>query len=509
MGSSTQEQRLQMVMSVRSDLPIFSASCLAILDKSGQRVPLLFNRAQAYVHQRIEEQRTRTGKVRALVLKGRQQGVSTYVAARLYQKTSLNTGKRALIMAHEAKASSNLFKMVKRYDENNPLAPTKGATNAQELIFGKLDSGYKVATAGSKDTGRSLTAQYLHASEFGFWDNAQSHLAGIGNAIGDIPDTEIIIESTGNGLGNAFHLMWQAAERGDGEYIAIFVPWWWQDEYRATVPDGFTLSTADELYQRTYGLSLEQMAWRANKIATYGLGFEWLFDQEYPATPNHAFKSPTANPLIPPDIVANAMTSEFRDRYGVRIIACDPAEFGDDRTAIVHRHGRIVHRLEAYEKRGPMEVTGMLANYWNELRPDALVVDRIGIGSGIVDRLRELQIPVIGINSAERAEQHDTYANRRAEMWWRMKDWFEDTPCRIPNDMALASDLSAPGYKHNSNGLKLLESKEDMRKRGIRSPDCGDALALTFAVSVAPATVQASNSRYGSSGAVPATSAGY
>ena len=500
--------RLQILKRVREDFQIFGAECLQILDKSGQKQKLVFNRAQAYVHERLEAQKKRTGKVRALILKGRQQGISTLIGGRYYHQVSMRSGKRALIMAHEAKATANLFGMVKRYDDHNLLAPSKSATNAQELIFGSLDSGYKVATAGSKDTGRSLTAQLFHASEFAFWDNPQQHLAGIGNAIGDIPGTEIILESTGNGIGNAFHLMWQAAEAGEGEYIAIFVPWFWQPEYTAAVPEGFELSTEDSEYQETYKLSIGQMVWRRNKITTYGVGFEWLFDQEYPATPNHAFVSPTANPLISPNLVARAMNNDFRDKYGVFVIGCDPAEFGDDRSTIVFRHGRVVYRIETYEKKGPMEMAGLLARYWLDYKPDALLVDRIGIGSGIVDRLKEQNIPVIGVNSAERADDHATYANKRAEMWWRLQKWLDDFPVRLPNDMALMSDLVGPGYKHNSNGLKLLEKKEDMRARGIRSPDIGDALALTFAVEIAPMSENAERSG-GSPGAVPATSAGY
>lgn len=510
MGGLDHESTQALLAELRRNFEFYAASNLSILDKSGSATRLVFNRAQQYVHERLEQQLRETGKVRALILKGRQQGISTYVGGRFYQKVSMIPGKRALIIAHEAKATSNLFNMVKRYDDHNPMAPSKSATNAQELIFGKLDAGYKVATAGSKDTGRSLTAQLFHGSEFAFWDNAQQHLAGIGNAVGDIDGTEIILESTGNGLGNAFHVLWQSAEAGIGEYIAIFVPWFWQDEYRAKVPADFELSAEDLKYQAAYGLDLEQMAWRKNKIVTYGAGFEWLFDQEYPATPSLAFQSPTSNPLITPTLAAQAMNNEFRERYGSFIIGCDPAEgVGKDRTAIAFRHGRTCFKIEAHPDLTPMQVVGRLATFWNELKPDALVVDKIGIGSGIYDRLIELRIPVIGINSGMAAERSDVYANKRAEMWWRMKEWLENAPCRIPNDMALLSDLAAPmGNKHTSNGLKLLESKQDMFKRGLRSPDLADSLALTFAVTVAPrdSDLPAQGPAQGSR---PATKAGY
>lgn len=498
------------IASSRDSFPVFAGSSLKIKDKQGQFRTLGFNKAQWYVHDQLERQKARLHYVRALVLKGRQQGISTYIGGRFYHRTVFTPGTSTLIMAHEAKATANLFKMVKRYDEGNPFAPAKAATNAQELIFGAIGSDYRVATAGAADTGRSLTAQLFHGSEFAFWQNAQEHLAGIGNAIGDVPGTEIILESTGNGLGNAFHQLWLAAEAGMVDFVPIFVPWYWQPEYALPVPDGFQLANEDEAYRQAYGLSMEQMVFRQRKIATYGQGFEYLFDQEYPATSTLAFQSPTANPLISPITVARAMRSTFRDRYGSFVIGCDPAEFGDDRTAIVFRHGRVVFRIEAHSKKGPMEVAGMLARLWLDMRPDALIVDRIGIGSGIVDRLKEQQIPVIGLNSAERAENAEVYGNRRAEMWWRMKEWLEDSPNRMPNDMAMASDLSAPGFYHTSNGLKMVEKKEDMRdKRKLRSPDLADALALTFATGIAPAEHGGGHHSQGSAGAPPASPAGY
>lgn len=471
---------------LKADLELHCETCMFVKNKAGKKEPLRFNRAQRYVHQRIEEQRLKTGKVRAIVLKGRQQGISTYIGARFYAKSSIKTGQNAFIVAHEQKATDNLFKMVKRYHANNPFAPSTTATNAKELVFGKLDGGYQLATAGSKDVGRSNTAQLLHASEFAFWDNAPLHMAGLGNIMPNEDDTEFIIESTANGLGNAFHDLWQQAEAGNGEFIAIFVPWFWQEEYTAPVPSDFELTADDQKYKDTYGLTMGQMVWRRNKILTYGTGFEWLFDQEYPATAALAFRSSTTDPLISPNTVMAAVNSAFRHRSGPLLIGCDPAEYGADRTAIAFRHGRVVYRIEYHEKKGPMEVAGMLATYYNELKPDAIFIDKIGIGSGIVDRLRELNIPVIGVNSASRAEDPERYANKRAEIWYRMKEWLEDEPNRLPNDAALIADLAAPSYKTSSNGARLIESKDDMKKRGIRSPDGADAVAMTFAENVIP-----------------------
>jgi hypothetical protein len=503
------EDKVLAIKRYREDFPLFARNCLSILDKSGKSVPLILNRAQSWTHERIEEQLARIGRVRALVLKGRQQGLSTYIGGRFYAKTTFNFGTRAFIVAHEQKATDNLFTMVKRYHDHNPLAPSTGATNAKELVFDLLDGGYKLATAGTKDVGRSNTAQLLHGSEFGFWDNAQMHLAGIGNTIGDIPGTEIILESTANGRGNAFHTMWQDAEAGKSEYMPIFVPWYWQDEYRATPDPKLDLSEEDVLYMQAYGLDMAQMQWRRNKIATYGAGFEWLFVQEYPATPSEAFVSSTRNPLIAPTVVSRAANNlGYSDQQGVVIIGCDPAGDGEnsDRTAIVWRRGRTVLRVETYDNKDEMQVAGILADYWlrgngRGVMPDGIVIDKGGLGAGIYSRLRELNIPAHGVMFGERAQDDELYADKRSEIWWRMQQWFADYPNRIPPDPELISDLSAPAIDDlDSSGRKKLESKKSMRKRGIRSPDAGDALALTFAIPIAPrasaSTVQAASGRH-------------
>ena len=342
-------------------------------------------------------------------------------------------------------------------------------------------------------------------SEYAFWDNAQMHLAGIGSTVGDVPGTEIILESTANGLGNSFHELWQAAEAGQNEWIPIFLPWFIQPEYRAPVRPDFVLSDDDAKYQQAYGLDLEQMQWRANKIATYGKGFDWLFAQEFPATAAEAFQSATQNPLISPSDVMEAVNSKFKERQGPLVIGCDPAEEGMDRTAIVFRQGRTAFRIEYHERKRPMEVAGILAGYWTEHKPDGLFVDKGGIGSGIVDRLRELGIPVIAVNFGERATDTELYENKRAECWWRMKEWVEDHPNRLPNDAAMIADLIAPQPMVTSKSKRLLESKKDMRKRGIRSPDGGDALAVTFAEPVN----QMSNLLAGRSAPAAPTTAGY
>src|SRR5690606_28452358 len=231
-----------------SSLPDFSQCFLRIRKKSGKVEPFLFNRAQHYLHERLEEQLNETGKVRAIILKGRQQGCSTYVQARFFHKISTQRGKKAFILTHESEATKNLFDMTKRYYDLLPrgLVPEPDTSSAKELKFKSLSSGYAVGTAGNRAVGRSQTIQLMHASEVAYWQHAEDHSKGILQAVPNDDGTEIIMESTANGLGNYFHSMWLSASSGQSDFQSIFIPWYWQDEYRSPLKEGATGCTDEE-----------------------------------------------------------------------------------------------------------------------------------------------------------------------------------------------------------------------------------------------------------------------
>lgn len=275
---------------LKDDFEFFARNCLKIRTKEGKVLPLHLNSAQRHVHRLLEEQKVKTGRVRAIILKARQEGCSTYVQARFYHQLIHAKGKRAFILTHEDKATQNIFEIAERYYKNCPtqVRPKLQASNAKELIFGKLDSGYGVATAGKKDTGRSATIQLFHGSEVAFWPHAENHAAG---AMQTVPrdGSEIILESTSAGPSGLFYKYWKDAVEGKSEYIPIFVPWFWQDEYRAEVSEDFELTAEEQSYKDEYGLDDEQIAWRRAKISElYGVH---RFRREYPATPEEAWSA--------------------------------------------------------------------------------------------------------------------------------------------------------------------------------------------------------------------------
>lgn len=484
---------------LKDDLEFYARNCLKIRTKTGQVEPFAFNRAQRYINDRIEEQRAKTGRVRALILKGRQQGCSTYVGARFYWKTTWAGGRRTFILTHEDQATQNLFEMVNRFHENCPefVRPSTGAANAKELFFDTLDSGYKVGTAGTKGVGRSSTIQLFHGSEVAFWPHAETHAAGVLQAVPDADDTEVILESTANGVGNLFHQKWRDAERGVGDFIAVFVPWYWQEEYRKALPEGFELDDEERQYAKLYDLDLEQVAWRRNKIAE--LKDPNLFKQEYPATAAEAFQMSGHDSYIKPALIAEARKAEC-DASGPLVIGLDPARFGDDASAMARRRGRKVIKVERRHKLNTMECAGWAKQVIDTEKPARLFIDVGGLGAGIYDRLIEMGygavVRAVNFGSApfEPPKLGDDGKpigggplNRRAEMWRNSKDWLEDPAgADVPDDDALQADACGPGYKYNSSTLLQLEKKEDMRRRDAPSPDGWDAVALTFAEPVAP-----------------------
>ena len=274
---------------LKTNFPYFAKSCLNIRTKKGDEKRFELNKAQHYIHKKCEEQLAKIGMVRALILKGRQQGCSTYTEARFYHKVSQNRGKRAFILTHEHEATANLFDMVRRYHDGNPFAPSVSSSNAKELMFDKIDSGYKVGTAGNKAVGRSQTLQLFHGSEVGFWPNGEEHLAGVLQAVPSESGTEVILESTANGVGGVFYEMVQAAQRGEGNYQLIFVPWFWQPEYVMLCPVDFVRTKQEEQMVESLGLTNNQLYWRRNKIME--LRSDELFRQEYPISANEAFIS--------------------------------------------------------------------------------------------------------------------------------------------------------------------------------------------------------------------------
>lgn len=484
------------------DFVQYAPACLKVLDKVGQLVEYQLNEAQLMLHRMAEAQLAERGLVRIIVLKGRQQGISTYVGGRFYWKASTQYAKRFVILTHLQEATDNLFNMVKRYHDNVPPAikPKTKFDNAKELNFDRLGTKYNVATAGSRGTGRGGTAQYFHGSEVAFWANAKAHMAGIGQIIPFAEGTEIFLESTANGVGNLFHTMVMNALKGKGDYRLCFIPWTVQTEYqRPLPPEGVEWEPEELEYQRTYSVTDQQLYWRRLKIEDDFGGDASIFDQEYPATVDIAFMAGATKALIHPRLVQQAINTQLRDRVGEEplILGVDPAEYGDDDTALALRRGRKVLWTKRWSKMGNAEVAGRIARILRKYEDaedpiDAVCIDVTGVGTGVEAFLtNDGHNNIYRVHFGEKPLDEEKYVNRAAEMYGEMKDWFShaNKTVDIPNDVVLQAELGARQYSYDGLRRRLrLQSKEDMRKEGLPSPNTADALALTFAVSVRPRT---------------------
>lgn len=282
------------------DFAHYSERCLSVRSKAGGVGPFLLNPAQSLLEEAAERQIARNGRVRLLILKGRQMGVSTYIEGRFYWKTSHRKGVRAFILTHRDQATQNLFAMAKRFHASCPalVRPRTGTSNVHELQFKDLDSGYRVATAKAPGVGRSETIQYFHGSEVAFWPNAEEQVSGALQAVPDQPGTEVWLESTANGMGGLFYDLCLAAERGEGDYELVFLPWFTHPEYQRSAPAAWEPPAAFEEYAALHGLSREQCYWAYRKNAELALASKaspeelcWKFRQEYPANAQEAFQT--------------------------------------------------------------------------------------------------------------------------------------------------------------------------------------------------------------------------
>lgn len=165
----------------------------------------------------------------------------------------------------------------------------------------------------------------------------------------------------------------------------------------------------------------------------------------------------------------------------------DVARFGDDRTALVKRYGNTVLEAgQSWRGKDLMTVAGMIKREYDEtpdrLKPHSIMVDSIGLGAGVADRLREHSLPVCDVNVGESAPNDDKFVRLRDELWWKGREWFLGRDVAIADDPTLVAELSAVKYDYTSSGKIKIEQKDDLKKRGLRSPDIADAFLLTFAM---------------------------
>ena len=492
-----------------ADLPAFAVILAKIATKT-EILPLKLNRPQRLIHTALEGQLALLGLIRAIELKARQIGSTTYFAARNCHACLFAPRKRpvrAMIMAQDDGTATHIKGMYDLIWDHLPPALRIDRTRSNDHESEWANGSSVVAHTASTPTGkRGKTIDRLHSSESAYWPHADAHMAGTFSQIGSIPGTEIVLESTAAGASGDFYERWRSAQAG-GKWLPIFIPWFEMEEYWTPPPPGFTLShdkpndliVCEHEYAQRFGLDMGRMYWRRLLIEEKSQGGRdgsLIVAQEYPSSPDEAFLSGGEAAFISP---AHVEAARKRNeplvgfaRNMPLVLGVDPAtSHGQGVSCIVRRKARIAYGL----KRMPGVDLDQLAQQVYEIakaeRAALVCVDTSeGTGIALVDRLSRmagLGGKVHGVRFGDRAHSPLRYANRRAEIYDRMREWMrtatipdEQPP---PGQASLASELvSVRRRGMASEKLLQLEAKEHVIQRIGKSPDGADALACTFGV---------------------------
>ncbi len=288
----------------REDFDFYAPHVLRILPMDREWMPLRFNPAQLLLHRALERQRVQGLPMRAIVLKSRQTGISTYVQARGFHTCHMREGRKFLTLAHKLESAKHLFDMSRGFHDHLPkqgvLSDRKRIANRREIQF---DNGSTIQVEVVGEV-RSYTCDVLHLSETAFWLEPQKTMRSIRQTVPRRPNTIVVIESTPNGL-NYFHDLWVRAVRGKSGYAPVFIAWF-NDTESLTVDPWFTENDLDPEERRLmdqFGVTLRQLAWRRMKIEDDCDGDLDAFNQEFPSDPETCFLS-SSRPVFDTDGMA-------------------------------------------------------------------------------------------------------------------------------------------------------------------------------------------------------------
>lgn len=359
-----------------------------------------------------------------------------------------------------------------RWQQRSPLLQAAFSWSAERITYNQApETWFASARQWAKGADASQQANTLagiHAD----------HVAFLVDEAGGIPDA--VVAAAEAGLANAEESRGTTARlilAGNPTHLSGPLyractrerPLWWVKEISGDPDDP----------QRAPRISVE---WARDQIAKYGRDNPWVRINVY-----GEFPQGQSNALVGADVAAAAARRELEaEMYedAPRVLGIDVARYGDDRTVFFARQGRRAFTPKVLRNLSTMEVAAHAAASIDKWQPDAVFVDATGVGAGVVDRLLQLGYPVQGVDAASRAlTASPRFVNRRAEMWWMMADWLKG-PVAVPDDAELLAEVTAPTYRFDAGGRLQLEGKQELKSRGLPSPDKADALALTFSAPV-------------------------
>jgi len=335
-----------------------------------------------------------------IVLKARQMGLTTWVAARFFLKTITQPGTMTLEVAHTQEAAEEIFRIVHRFLDWLPDGlrdgPLKtGRSNVRQIVFPRIDAQYRVVSAADRNAGRGMTLQNLHCSELARWPrNAANVLAGLRAALA--PGAEMVLESTPQGVGGCFHDEWQRAH--EMEVVRHFFPWWMEQRYRAAAADEASLTDEEHGLMAQHGLNLNQIAYRRRIRAD----FRGLARQEFAEDPESCFLASGESVFELAAVEArlqSVMDATMARRNGEMeiwlppvkgkqyLVAVDPAGGGSQGDYSAAQVLEIETGLQCAEFAGHvggLELARLITDLATEYNGAWLVVERNNHGSGVL-----------------------------------------------------------------------------------------------------------------------------
>lgn len=366
-------------------------------------------------------------------------GAFSVWAIKYHSNINISFGSRKSELVDKSGDPKCIFEKIRAFIYNLPdiLRPDIESDSLMKIA---ASNGSTITGEGGDQIGRGGRSRIYFVDEAAFIERPEKVDAALSM------NTDIRIEvSTPNGTGNPFY------RKVHGGQLPVFV-FDWRDDPRK-----------DEDWYRKFCRENDPIV-VAQEV-----------DRDYNAS--------VADNLIDGKAVAEAMnrTVDF-EIFGPKIVSCDAARFGDDRTVIGLRQGRILHWIDVHQNISTTQIVGILVNIIEECSPDAVFIDTVGLGAGVYDQLLEKYDAnlIRSVEGGRRAKEYKKYRDVNAECWAKMRDWF-NSEVVIPNIDGLESEFSSRKYSFDSDGRLVLEKKSDMKKRGVRSPDIADMLALTFA----------------------------
>ena len=491
----------------RSDFPAYCKSALQVFSKNDRYEPFVLNPVQQAIWTVVQEMLADSGSVWLLILKARQMGVSTFVAALYFWLMHLTPGgKRAFLLAHEDEAAKKITAIYQGYWDRHPRALrrplSRSSTEGLSFVHG---GGLETGTASTPSGGRGGTVSLYQGTEVAFWRHYAAHSAGSMQQVPWRPGSMMILESTANGPVGGFYERWRNAELGRGRFRPLFFPWTFDPEYTCDVPRGFELSREppNEIvlsefdYQREHGCTMGQMAWRREKIeelSVDGMDGALLFTQEYPITAREAFLQTTGKSLLSPAQVEAARLRPTKltelDYMSPLILGLDPATgHGRDASALTFRRGFKQYRLDRKRGLDAWQLTDYVYTQFCEEEADRICIDTSDhTGKQVYAELMRRSATAgkcIGVEFGGRPSDRQKWYNKRAEIWWRAATWIADGGAIVdehnPDGQTIASELLSVETKSGNERVIQIEAKADVIKRLGWSPDGADSLAVTFA----------------------------